>query len=164
MVQNGPLLSVPLTHSLSWWTLSIAGLLRCLSTEGRKQGPIVPVSLLHLPKQMGEGEGRLLGSEGESADFQSEFRTRWSKEGESHEATGWVLKKSDRLGKCILSSRPNTKLILQQRLKRSYLNVSNYWKIRFFKFSVSFVFLWPYVQLITIHIACNKMQVWSNGN
>lgn len=34
----------------------------------------------------------------------------------------------------------------------------------FFLISVSFVFLWPYVQLITIHIACNKMQVWSNGN
>lgn len=31
-------------------------------------------------------------------------------------------------------------------------------------FYVSFVFLRPYVQLITIHIACNKMQVWSNGN
>lgn len=48
---------------------------------------------------MGEGEGRLLGSEGESADFQSEFRTRWSKEGESHEATGWVLKKKWQVGK-----------------------------------------------------------------
>lgn len=73
MVQNGPLLSVALTRSLPWWMWSMAGLLRCLSAEGREQAPIVPVSSLHLPKRTGKESRR------EEALILNQFTTKWTK-------------------------------------------------------------------------------------
>lgn len=78
MVQNGPLHSAALTHSLPGWMWSIAGLLRCLSSEGRKQAPIRTVSLFHLHRK-------------ESVGFKWSFLTRWTTERGQQEQQGAIF-------------------------------------------------------------------------
>lgn len=165
MVQNGPLLSVALTHSLPWWLWSIASLLRCLSTERRKRSPILPVSSLHLPKHTGKESQReeaLILNQSLQQSEQRSWDNRKQQAAIFHSWQGWWWINVELKHKYQIRSAEETCFFP--------LNVNNDSETRFNPFArlrlylYLHLFLGVHVQLMTIHVACKNMQVWSNGN